>query len=463
MWERFSFYGMQAILAYYLYSTAIEGGLGMEKTQATALVGAYGALLYLFTYAGGWISDRILGAEKTLLTGSFLLICGHIALSTIPGYAGLACGLLPIALGSGFLKTAAITILGSAFPREAGPRDGAFQIFYLGINIGALLGPLLTGWIAEKFSYHAGFLCAALLMACGIATYFSLRQRVLSATNSPEVFHPQNPAPPRIIAFAFVVVTAATAAFVALFASGALTASTLALGLVLTTSTVAITLFATMLRSPALTKPERSRVVAFLPLFICSIAYWTLQPQIYGVLAVYSDLRLDRTIGDFTIPAAWTQSLNPLFILIFSLPLASALNKHKEKVPSRQTLMSIGIIMAGIGMLFLLPFVGGGEGSTPFMALAACILAMSLGELFIGPVGMAASAAHAPRAFATRFSALYFLTMAIGTSLAGYLSTFYNPEDSRAESTYLLMAAAIPIMIGLALFATRKRFQESNA
>ena len=125
MWERFSFYGMQAILAYYLYSTS--GGLGMEQTQATALVGAYGSLLYLFTFVGGWVSDRLLGAERTLLTGAGLLVCGHFALSLIPGTAGLIIGLLPLALGSGLLKTAAITILGAAFPAEAGARDGPFR------------------------------------------------------------------------------------------------------------------------------------------------------------------------------------------------------------------------------------------------------------------------------------------------------------------------------------------------
>lgn len=183
MWERFSFYGMQAILAYYLYSTS--GGLGMEQTQATALVGAYGSLLYLFTFVGGWVSDRLLGAERTLLTGAGLLVCGHFALSLIPGTAGLIIGLLPLALGSGLLKTAAITILGAAFPAEAGARDGAFQIFYLGINVGALFGPMLTGWLAEEYGYHAGFFAAAVLMCCGCATYGALRKKINVPSRPP--------------------------------------------------------------------------------------------------------------------------------------------------------------------------------------------------------------------------------------------------------------------------------------
>ncbi|WP_411703500.1 oligopeptide:H+ symporter [Corynebacterium sp. LaCa7] len=174
---------MQAILAYYLYSTS--GGLGMDQAQATALVGAYGSLLYLCTFVGGWVSDRLLGAERTLLAGASLLMCGHLSLSFVPGMAGLVAGLLPLALGSGLLKTAAITILGAAFPPTAGARDGAFQIFYLGINIGALLGPMLTGWLAQKHGYHAGFLAAAGLMCCGVCLL-----RVIAPAGSHGVRHP---------------------------------------------------------------------------------------------------------------------------------------------------------------------------------------------------------------------------------------------------------------------------------
>ncbi|WP_293770362.1 oligopeptide:H+ symporter [uncultured Corynebacterium sp.] len=459
-WERFSFYGMQAILAFYLYATVTDGGLGMDKTQATALVGAYGSLLYLFTFVGGWVADRVLGAERTLLTGAALLMCGHLALSLIPGYVGLVGGLLPLALGSGLLKTAAITILGAAFPPAAGARDGAFQVFYLGINIGAFFGPMLTGWLAQTYTYHVGFLAAAALMALGCITYGLLRSRMRSSLD-PEVTRfitvPANPIDRgslvRVAGAALVVLVAALAAL----ATGVLTPQRLALGLLLATVLAAVWLFASMLRSSAVSPAERTRVIAFIPLFLCSTAYWTLQSQTYGVLAVYSDERLNRTVGSLTIPAAWTQSLNPLYILVFSIPLAALLARRANRGMHRQTLMGGGITLAGAGMFLLLPFVGGGEGSTPFVILAGCILAMSLGELFIGPIGMAASASHAPQAFATRFSALYFLTMAIGTSLAGSLSTLYDPTDASAERTYILLVGAVPVVLGAALLLSPKR------
>lgn len=439
-WERFSFYGMQALLAYYLYSTAAEGGLGMDQAQATALVGAYGSALYLCTYAGGWVADRLLGAEKTLLTGAALLMAGHLSLSLVPGYAGLIAGLVPLALGSGLLKTAAITILGAAFPPEAGKRDGAFQIFYLGINIGALLGPMLTGWLAERYGYHAGFAAAAGLMAIGCVFYLSLRRRALaSLADAPFILAPTSPIAPRRAVLAIAAVAALVLGAIAL-----LPPSRLALTLLILTAGTALVLFMQMLRSPQVDAPERRRVLAFIPLFACSTVYWALQSQIYGVLAVYSRERLDRTIGSFEIPAAWTQSLNPFYILVFTLPIAAIMARYR--MPARRVLMGGGLALAGAGMFLLLPYSGG--GTAPFIALAGCIATLSLGEMLIGPVGMAASAAHAPRAFATRFSALYFLTMAIGTALTGTISTFYSLDH---ETAYIVAVGAVPFILGLAV------------
>ena len=198
MWERFSFYGMQAILAYYLYYATTDGGLGLERAQATTLLGAYGASVYLCTLAGGWIGDRLIGTERTLLTGCVALMVGHLSLSTLSGGAGTTFGLALIAIGSGFVKTAAITILGHAYPTEDPRRDAGFQLFYLGINIGAVLGPLLTGWLSTKYTFHTGFLAAAGLMGIGLITYLALRRRYLTAL-SPDtataLTAPTNPIP----------------------------------------------------------------------------------------------------------------------------------------------------------------------------------------------------------------------------------------------------------------------------
>lgn len=456
MWERFSFYGMQAILAYYLYSTIADGGLGMDKTHATALLGAYGSLLYLFTFTGGWIADRILGAERTLLSGACLLIFGHLCLSLAPGYIGLAAGLLPIAMGSGLLKTAAITILGASFEPESDARDASFQIFYWGINVGGFCGPLLTGWLAQRYNYHVGFMAAAMLMAIAVIGYTIGRAHFLpriSVELKQLISTPAHPLDRRgrihtaALSFVFCALGAATLAW--------LSPATIAYILLTLTIGVACFLFWSMSHSPLVSTAERVKVRGFLPIFLCSTIYWCLQSQIYGVLAVYSEQRLDREVFGFLIPAAWTQSLNPLFILVLSPLLAAVLLRYAAHFPQRSSLASFGVIIAGSGLVLLIPFIGGGPSSTPFLILAGTILLMTMGELFIGPVGMSAAGAHAPQAFATRFSALYFLTMAIGSSLAGSLSTFYDPSSPSKEAIYLILVSTIPIALGLIILIAK--------
>ena len=216
----------------------------------------------------------------------------------------------------------------------------------------------------------------------------------------------------------------------------------------------------TMFRSPLVTAAERIKVREFLPIFVCSVVYWCLQSQIYGVLAVYSEQRLNREVFGFLIPAAWTQSLNPLFILLFSPMLAALFLRYSMFSPHNRTLTSIGVIIAGAGMFLLLPFTGTGPGSTPFLILGGTILLMTLGELFVGPVAMAAAGTHAPRAFNTRFSALYFLTMAIGSSLAGALSTFYDPNSPAGETFYLAVVGIAPVALG-AILLMRARMRRA--
>ena|SRR5699024_4931887 len=452
MWERFSFYGMQAILAYYLYSTVTEGGLGMEQTHATALLGAYGSLLYLFTFVGGWISDYLLGPERTLLAGTGMLVFGHLSLSLIPGHAGLIAGLLPIAAGSGLLKTAAITILSAVFESNSGARAASFQVFYCGINIGGLCGPLLTGWLAQRYTYRVGFMAAGALMILGLLSYLAGRRHLLKYVGSEVRDVLTMPAESlghgeryRAAVIALACCAAGTGAVLWL------SPTTISYLLLALTVGVAVFLMWNMLRSPLVSAVERTKIRSFLPIFACSVIYWCLQSQIYGVLAVYSEQRLNRNILGFFIPAAWTQSLNPLFILLFSPILAALFIRFAKHLPRNRTLTSLGVIIAGTGMLLLLPFIGAGAGATPLFIFAATILLMTLGELLVGPIAMAAAGIHAPRAFITRFSALYFLTMAIGSSLAGALSTFYDPSSPARETAYLAIVGVVPIAIGLTL------------
>lgn len=453
-------------MAYYLYHQATEGGLGLERTHATALMGAYGAAVYLCTLAGGWVADRLLGAERTLLGGALLLVAGHLALGTLPGGWGVATGLCLVAVGSGALKTAAITVLGHAYGGDADARrDAGFQLFYLGINIGALFGPLLTGWLSARHGYRIGFTAAAVLMVIGLAHYVALRRRYvadLGPAAALAVTRPGNPLPANRALPGIGGVLVGCLVLAGLLATGRLPLASLATVLLVLTIAAAIGLFAQMLTSPRVTTEERRRVLAFIPLFIASSAFWSVLNQTYGVFAVYSDVRLDRRIGSFEIPAAWTQSFNPAYILLLSLPMAWLWTQLGERRPasavnSSAVKMCVGVMVSGLGLLVLLPFAGQGAASTPVLALAVAVLVITLGELLVGPVCMSATTAHAPAAFRTRFSALYFLTMALGTSLAGVLSGWYNPDSATAERRYFLACGLATIAVGaLTLWATRQ-------
>ena len=178
LWERFSFYGMLTILGYYLYYSVTEGGLELPKTTATGIVGAYGGLVYLSTVLGGWIADRVLGMERTVFYGGVVVMCGHIALAIIPDLAGVAVGLVLVALGSGALKANASSLLGTLYEKGDPRCDGGFTLFYLGINLGAFVGPLITGLLQTRIGFHWGFGAAAVGMALGLAQYVFFRKNL---------------------------------------------------------------------------------------------------------------------------------------------------------------------------------------------------------------------------------------------------------------------------------------------
>src|SRR3954454_6862813 len=178
MWERFSFYGMLTILGYYLYYSVTDGGLDLPKATATGIVGAYGGLVYLSTVLGGWIADRVLGMERTVFYGGVVVMCGHIALAIIPDLAGVAVGLVLVALGSGALKANASSLLGTLYEKGDPRCDGGFTLFYLGINLGAFVGPLITGLLQTRIGFHWGFGAAAVGMALGLAQYLFFRKNL---------------------------------------------------------------------------------------------------------------------------------------------------------------------------------------------------------------------------------------------------------------------------------------------
>jgi len=313
MWERFSFYGMQGILLIYLYYTAAKGGLGIDQATAAGVVGAYGGAVYLSTILGAWLADRMFGSERVLFWSAVVIMAGHLSLALLPGVSGVIAGLLFVALGSGGLKANATRIVGTLYDEHDSRRDAGFSIFYLGINLGAFFGPLLTGLLQTTLGFHWGFALAAVGMAIGLTQYSFGRKRLPAA--SREV---PNPLPAGRRPLLIAVALAAVAIVVVLVLAHVITAQNLALIVIGLVIVAAIAYFAVILTSKLVSAQERSRILAFIPLFITNAAFWSLYQQQFTVVTIYSDKRLDRDLFGWQFPVSWVQSINPIFIIILS-------------------------------------------------------------------------------------------------------------------------------------------------
>jgi len=442
-WERFSFYGMQGILLIYLYYAATEGGLGLDQAGAAGIVGAYGGGVYLSTVLGAWVADRLLSSERTLFISATVVMCGHIALALIPGFAGVTVGLILIALGSGGLKATATSIVGTLYSEEDPRRDAGFSIYYLGINLGAFFGPLLTGLLQSTLGFHYGFGLAAVGMAIGLTQYAFGRKRLPDAAREIP-----NPLPRRRYPVVAAIVVAGIVIVVVLVLVGLVNSTNLALIVIVVTGLSAIAYFVVILSSRSITAVERSRVIAFIPLFLTSAAFWSIYQQQFTVITIYSDERLNRSILGWEFPVSWVQSINPIFIIVLSGVFAALWTKLGTRQPSTPVKFGLGTLGVGVGFLLFLPFVGTGENGTPIIAIVLILLVFTVSELLLSPVGLSVSTKLAPAKFRTQMVALFFLSIAIGSAASGQLAALYDPEN---EVPYFGALGAIAIAIGVVL------------
>jgi POT family proton-dependent oligopeptide transporter len=446
MWERFSFYGMQAILAYYLYYSVTEGGLGMPMTTAAGLVGAYGGLVYLASVGGAWVADRLLGAERTVFYGGVLIMLGHIVLALVPGLAGVALGLVLVVVGTGGLKPNVTALVGSLYAPDDDRRDAGFSIFYMGVNLGGMLGPILTGWLQESAGFHYGFGAAAVGMAAGLTQY------VLGRGNLPaDARTVPNPLTGGERVRSFSVIGAGVVVVAVLVATGVIDTGNLPTVVTWVVIATAAVYFAVILSSRKITPVERSRVLAFIPLFIASFGFWALFQQQFTVLPIYADTRVGLDTLGFHIPPAAFNSINPACIVLLAPVFAWLWTRLGPRQPSTPVKFSLGVIIMGLAFLLMVGVSATGTGaSVNPLLLALVLVAFTIGELCLSPVGLSASTKLAPKAFGSQMVALFYLSVAAGSSVAGELAAHYSPEN---EPAYFGVVGAVAIAIGLGLFA----------
>jgi POT family proton-dependent oligopeptide transporter len=445
MWERFSFYGMLGILPIYLYYKVEQGGLGLAQESALGIVGAYGGLVYLSAVVGAWVADRLLGSERTLFYSAVLIMIGHISLALLPGLAGIGVGLVCVALGSGGLKSNATAIVGTLYAEGDERRDAGFTIFYMGVNLGGFVGPLLTGLAQTEVGFHLGFGLAAIGMALGLIQYTLGRKNL--GEKAKEVPNPL-PSSQRLAAIGAAVLL--VAAITVLVTTGVVNPGNLADVVVWVVGAISVVYFLVILTSRKITGVERSRVLSFIPMFIASAAFFSLYQQQFTVVSAYTDQRLNRDLFGWQMPVSWVNSVNPVFIIVFAPILAVLWTKLGERQPSTPIKFVLGTVLMGLAFLLFLPMVGSGKNASPLLAMVGILFVFTIAELCLSPVGLSLSTKLAPAAFRTQMVALNFLSISLGTAMSGKLAEYYSVDD---EAPYFGTVGGVAIAIGLLLLA----------
>jgi POT family proton-dependent oligopeptide transporter len=430
MWERFSYYGMRALLVLFMVAQIEAGGLGYSDQTATAIYGIYTAFAFLICLPGGWIADRLWGAQRAIWVGGIIIAAGHFVLA-IPGVTTFFLGLILVCCGTGLLKPNVSAVVGDLYPADDTRRDAGFTIFYMGINIGAAAGPLICGWLAQR-SWHYGFAAAGIGMLAGLVQFWLMRNGLGAAGRAPA-------APPsrRLKAIAWSVIAGALALALLLLAAGVsgaivFDAPSLARGTAMALVIAAIAYFAYVFATGNLSAVERNRVIVIIVLVIACAIFWAGYEQAGSSLNLFAERFTLRQFGSFEIPASWFQSLNPTFIILLA-PLYAMFwvwlaRRHLE--PAAPAKFAIGLLILGLGFAIMIgaaALVAQGQQVWPTW-LVFTYLFHTMAELALSPVGLSAMTKLAPRKFVGQMMGMWFMCTALGNALAGMIAGTFDAD-----------------------------------
>ena len=460
MWERFSFYGMVAILVLYLIRPE-DGpfppgpGQGFSEGDAAALFGVYSALVLGAPLLGGWVGDRLIGPRRALVIGGVLIAAGHFVL-LIPGLTIFWVGLLVIATGTGLLKPNISTVLGLLYTEGDPRRDSGFSLFYLGINVGAFTAPIICGWLATAYSWRIAFAVAGVGMLIGLTQYAVGRRRL----GSVGITVPR-PATPQQRTRALILAVAALAAIVGLFVTtitlAGFTAGTISASVTLVIVIVAVLAFMSLLRRTPRGSLEHRHMLAFLLLFLASVIYFALSSQAGSTITEFTQDWVQRDIGGFTVPTSWLLSLNPVLVVIFAPLFAVLWTRLANRAPTTPTKAALAII--GIGLSFLIiaiPGFAAQQGNTSSVAwVLATFLVLTWAELLIVPIALSTTTEIAPVGLTGQLLGLWYLAGAAGGAIGGQLARLV---ESLGFGGYFLTAGLIVVVMGIGFLALRSRW-----
>ena len=402
MWERFSYYGMRAFLILYMVAPASAGGLGFADADAASIYGTYTGSVWAMAILGGLVADRLLGQYRSALAGGVVIALGHFALAfrSLPFFYG---GLTLIAIGTGLLKPNVSTLVGSLYEEGDTRRDAGFSLFYMGINLGASIGPIIAGYLAQRVDWHIGFACAGVGMTFGVIQYILGRNRLQVAVD-------RLAKRPR----------AAKAD-----GGGAI----------------------------AFTPAEWKRMGAIVIFFLVASLFWGAYEQAGSTLNLFADRYTRLEMFGVSFPSSWFQSVPPIFVILLAPMFAWLWIRLGSREPSVPAKFAIGVLFMGLAFLILVPAGATAQSAagvrvSPWWLIATYFVS-ELGELCVSPVGLSVVTKLAPARILGLMMGVWFLSNAAGNKLAGWAASFFSTTPL---VTLFGVVAAVLIVASFVMF-----------
>ncbi len=475
LFERFSYYGMRALLVLFMTAATVDGGLGYDVATSALIYGLYTSLVYLVNLPGGWIADRLLGQRRSVLVGGIIIAAGHFTMA-IPSTVFFFAGLGLIVIGTGLLKPNISVMVGQLYPAEDARRDAGFTIFYMGINMGAFAAPLVCGALAVNYGWHYGFAAAGVGMTIGMLVYvFAGKQLGNVGALTAEAAREKAASRGALLKGlgGVVLLIGAIAVLMAMGVIGS-TAESITGVYQLILFAIVIGLFGWLFTRDYWTDAERKRLYLIGLLFVGAAVFWAAFEQAGSSLNLFAQESTDRGVagwlqwvpglGTGEVPAAWFQSLNALFIFTIA-PVVAALwvwLGRRGQDPSSPLKFGIGLVLLGLGFVVMigagLAAAGGAQVSPMWLVLT--YLLHTLGELTLSPVGLSAMTKLAPARVSSLMMGVWFLGASVGNFIAGRIAAFYEVLEL---PSFMGLVAAIAIAAGVVFFFLAGPFKRMMA
>ena len=455
MWERFSYYGMRALLVLFMVDKT-RGGLGLEDKTATAIYGIYTAAVYLMSLPGGWLADRVLGAQRAVWYGGIIIALGHFTLA-LPRAETFYLGLVLVVIGSGILKPNMSTMVADLYPEGGARRDAGFTIFYMGVNLGAFIGPLVCSTLGEKVNWHYGFGAAGVGMILGLIQY-RISRRLLGVAGTQR----GNVRPLNVGERAGLTAAIATGVILVGFSmAGVLKLNPVRIAHAMTSVILGIAAlyFVSVFLFCGLSKIEKERVAVILVLFFAAALFWSGFEQAGSSFNLFAERFTNRRWLNFEIPAGWYQALGPILIITFAPVFAWLWVRlaRRNLDPSIPVKFAFGLLLLAAGFIVMAGaarVVAAGHPAAPLW-LVSTYLIHTFGELCLSPVGLSSVTKLAPRKLVGQMMGIWFLATSLGNLLAGLLAGEFKSDTVAEWPGLYLKIIILPVIAGglLAVFS----------